>query len=267
MAVAAGGCGARGGSLAAAGGAPFTLKFNFDKGAKYTYDTTTKLSQTGAATMQLTETVTNTVEIEDKTDHGFKALTTFGDVKVDTGSSAGAAAASQTESLKGTTMETTYGSDGAVQNVEVKSNNPLMKAMGSALGGMNFGFMGLVCPSSAIHVGSTWNSTLDLGRVLGAAGMGGANGGNSTVPISFKLSSVAETGGKTIADIAIDVSGSAVLTVMGQSVTDKLSLKGELHVDAAKGLVLDYTLGGTQSMDLGGKGIDQRLDVTCKLRS
>lgn len=264
-----GGCGAKGGngSLAARGEA-FTLKFNFEKGAKYSYLTTMKMSQTGGPMpMDVTMSLTSGVEILDKTDQSFKAKTTISDAKVDSGKDAGLGAllAGTVTSINGTSVEAVYDSTGKRTETNVQSGNPTVKAVAGA-GGLDFGFMGLVCPGKPISKGSTWETTVDVGKMLGGMGSAVSTTGASTLPVKFRLVGVENSDGKAVAQIAVEITGSINLTASGHSVTMDMNTKGDMHVDVDKGLLLDSDLTSDNTIKAGDNTSSQHLDIAVKLK-
>jgi hypothetical protein len=263
-----GGCGAKNGSLAAPG-ALVTLKFNFDKGEKHDYVTTIKTSQSGGSMpMDLTMSMASTVEITDKTDQGFKAKTTISDVKVDAGKDAGIGAliAGAVKAVNGTSIEAAYDSTGKRTEVSTQTNNPSVKVMANS-GGLDFGFMGLVCPGKPVSIGSTWDTTVDVGKMMSTMGANISAKASSTLPVKLKLVGVEAGGGKQIAQIAVEVSGTIDFTSSGQPLSVEMNMKGDMHVDVDKGLVTDSDLKTETTIKAAGNTMNQHTEVSSKLKS
>jgi len=113
---------------------------------------------------------------------------------------------------------------------------------GKAMGGDNSQmFQYLYYPSHPLHVGDTWQSKLDLGKMM--AGMGGAAGSamggmkiRGVFPLQFKLTGIDHVGGTTIARIALSADGTMTVNVSGTDMPMKMKIEGHYQVDAGSGM-------------------------------
>jgi hypothetical protein len=260
---------AQGGGATQATTGPLTLRFNFDKGAKYVYDTVTqmKMSQLGT-NFVLTQNMALSVQILDKDDKGFRAKTTIEAVKMDAGNSAQSAAlANQATSMKGTSIDVSYDPLGNTRDVSVTSGGAAPQSMGGATGGMSFGFQCLVCPDKPVDIGSTWASSMDIGKMMGQLGMGASANQHTAMPIKYKLAGIDIVGGKPVARIELAIDTPIEFSVMGQDLSGDVTMRGRIHVGIEKGEVLDWTLNGDVNLSVAGHEITQHLSVSSKLRS
>ncbi len=103
----------------------------------------------------------------------------------------------------------------------------VVNAMGSAMGQ---GGQGVTFPKAPVKVGDTWKSSLDIGKMIGAAGAGlKANG---TIPLVFRL--LAVKGGE--ATVSMTAKGSVGMNVGGRTLNFTMDLKSTSLIDTATGL-------------------------------
>src|SRR5687768_7742254 len=144
-----------------------------------------------------------------------------------------------------------------------------------AMGAMSAqaGVQGVIFPQAAVKVGSTWKATVDISKLMGAAG--GANGpkvvSGGKIPVTYKLTGFKTVAGKQVAGISAAMNGNVVMS-MGQAAQGaqgqmKLAIKSTSsgQVDVATGMVRSMTTNANVNMNFGQMKMDQKIKMTVTL--
>jgi len=136
---------------------------------------------------------------------------------------------------------------------------------GKAMGGDNSQmFQYLYYPSHPLHVGDTWQSKLDLGKMMGSMGSAGgaAMGGmkiKGDLPLKFKLVGIDHVNGFTIARITLSVDGTMTMNMSGTDMPMKMKIDGHYTVDAASGMTRSCDFSSSTNANIMGMNMQQKM--------
>lgn len=258
-----------------------TLKLNLPTGKSMKYTMTSKVvsdkpKEGGGINVDVTQQMKTTMSVLSKTAKGTKVRTKIDDAKVTApkGSMMSGRAAGTAAELKGATFEAVYDSRGRNVPGSMAGTGGLSRNM-QQMGGLNFGFLGAEYPAGAVSPGSTWSTSVDLGKIMssGAPGMM-RPGSNEKIPVKYKLVKVAIQGGRSVAHLTYDMKGNVSMNMggggpgnaaNGQSMAMKIALnmKGKLIVDVATGAPISGSSSGTTNIAVGTMmNLGQKISVT-----
>jgi len=265
--------------LASTAGAAFaqkvTLQFMPPVGKNYNYVMTNDIKSAASAGLGMNQNISVLVSILSKSAPGTKVRMKITDVKVK--SPAGSPAAANMEQVRkqmvGSTTDMVYDARARMVGTPT-SSNPRMQQMMGSMGGMGTGFMGVEFPAGPVGPGSKWNTTIDLGKVMGGAMPMMQMGKNSKIPVAYTLQKVENKGGKKLATIAVVISGKMDLSMGqgrpgGQSMKIGLNMntKGTMVVDMATGIPSSGKSAGTVEISMNGqRSMTQTLSTTFRLK-
>ena len=252
-------------------GPSLTLRFRIAKGRKTRYaiaETTSGEApgrQAGSFTMK--QSGLATVEITDQTAGGFAARITLSHMSMDMGAArrGPAKTSNPLASMNGQSYESSYDSLGNLQGSGTTDKHSIANMVVGMVGATDKGFMGIVLPSQAVQVGSTWRSKVDPGKILGI--LAGSNENSSgEIDMTYTLQKIGSLGAEKIAVIGLAMAGKLVVSVSAKearsraptSVAVVVDGRGTLTLDASTGEVVDQSLVANVGMDLAGTKISMR---------
>jgi hypothetical protein len=128
------------------------------------------------------------------------------------------------------------------------------------------GFLGVEYPEDRVRVGSTWTRAVDLDEVVeGLAPAGGADVVRPTLPITYRVTSIARRSGRTIVTIDSHLEGEARFDLPARGGTAAMRVilraryEGRTEVDAADGVPISSTTDGTNSILLPNASVEQQV--------
>jgi len=143
------------------------------------------------------------------------------------------------------------------QPIDIKSAGG--GAAAGVLGGLGqsgMGFMGITYPATPVKVGSTWRGQMDLGAMFsaGAPGMF-KSGGQSKIPIVYRLLRFGNSGGRRTADVSITMKGVITMKAQnGQTISMNTNSVGTAMIDVATGMPMLVDTNGTNRIKFGAMG-------------
>lgn len=205
---------------------------------------------------------------------GYLVRTTVKDSKsaITQGQGAGASLAGADKATIGVTTESTFSDRGvAVGATRVVRNG---KATGAASGNMGFfstGFLGIIYPKGEVKPGSSWASSVDMGKVLGKA-LGGMKPAakSGRLPIRFKLLKFEATDKGPLAHIGFSMSGQvefAPTVINGTIESGPLAIlrsNGKAVVQVSTGIPLRCDLAAKTEIRSSDGRSTQRVTVAMK---
>jgi len=130
------------------------------------------------------------------------------------------------------------------------------------------GGQNVVFPVKPVHIGDSWSSELDLGKMLG--GMFGGKSSSLTVkgkiPLQFKLLKISGAGPKSTALVGIVMKGNVTMQ-MGQSVDIAMDGAGTFLIDIASGMTIGSDMKMTTHMGAQGTSMAQKMSMSLKLKN
>jgi hypothetical protein len=95
-------------------------------------------------------------------------------------------------------------------------------------------FGGISFPSHPIHIGDSWDVSMDMGKLMGAVGQGVSSSGK--IKMTYTLTGIRQVEGKSVALLSESVDSTNPMNAMGQSVTMHMKGKGTSSIDVATGM-------------------------------
>lgn len=182
------------------------LKFQPKDGETFAFKSFSKVAQSlGANREAYTETSDLVVMVNARTGALADVVQRTNDYQVQ--APAGSRIAKEASALQGlyNGLEVEFHLDvqAHAQDFEVKSDNPAARALSAANEMMNAGFMGITFPATPVHVGSTWQETLDYGPTFQLFyGRRMRAPGNLKVPVVFRVEKIDNVAGKTVVTVS-----------------------------------------------------------------
>lgn len=243
-----------------------TLRLKPAVGSKFQYKVTMNTTGGmggGGAASAMNGTYNQWYIIKSKSAKGTVIETKITNAKMSGGGMDGNAMA---EAMQKQVITATYSPLGAYVSGDVNMGS--MGAMSAQAG-----VQGVIFPQTAVKVGSTWKATVDISKLMGAAG--GANGpkvvSGGKIPVTYKLTGFKTIAGKQIAGIAATMNGNVVMS-MGQAAQGaqgqmKLGIKSTSsgQVDVGTGMVRTMTTDATVNMNFGQMAMNQKVKMTVTL--
>jgi hypothetical protein len=253
-------------------GGKMVLRLKLKEGESYVFSnsiTQTNDSSMGKAVIE--QSLVTTIQVTEAKDGKYTSTSTLSDVKVDVkeGGGAMAQAAQMAENLEGTKVTMRYDDKGRTIEAEGKEGAAGNLAAGTGVQGI--GFLGVHYPDHAVGPGDSWEATYDLKSVLGEMGSNLEAKGPTSIPVKYKLQSVAQEGGKKVATIEFSMNGKLAFTIKGApgssgEVGIDTSATGTIKVDTATGLPLEAVTKGNNQVQAGGIEVKQLMDVKMSLK-
>jgi hypothetical protein len=221
------------------------------------------------------QTMEMAVSILSKSAKGTKVRTKITGVKVKApaGSPMANRSKAMQDQLKGLTSELVYDARARMVGTASASDPRMAQVMGR-MGSMGAGFLGVEFPAGPVGPGSKWNSSIDIGKLMGAAmpGMMKPTRGGK-VNIVYTLQKLEKKGGKNLARVAMTMNGSVDLDInMGaqgsqpMKMSMSLSMKGTILVDTKTGMPTSGESKGTIGVKMPQGSMDQNLTSTFKMK-
>lgn len=237
-----------------------TLRLKPPVGSKYQYKVTmtTNSGMGNQGNMSMNGTFTQWMTVKGKDSKGTKIETKVTNAKF-TGP-AGMNGDQIAQSMNNQVITATYSALGAYVSGDMQSGTP--GAMAAQAGAQ-----GVIFPSQAVKVGSTWSSTVDIGKLMAANGAGNmkvVSGGK--IPVNFKLTGMKTIAGKPIVGVSSTMNGTVVLAVGEQQMSLALKATGSGQVDVGTGMVRTWDTNANVGTTVGQMKINQTIKVTMALQ-
>lgn len=246
-------------------GAAVTLRLKPAVGSKFQYKVTMNTTGGmggGGAASTMNGTYNQWYIVKSKNAKGTVIQSKVTNAKVTGGAMDGKAMA---DAMQKQVVTATYSPLGAYLTGDVNMGN-----MGAMSG--QAGVQGVIFPQAAVKVGTTWKATVDIGKLMGAAGEGGpkvVSGGK--VPVTYKITGFKTVAGKRVAGISAVMNGNVVMS-MGQAAQGaqgqmKLGIKSTStgQVDIGTGMVRTMKTDATVNMNFGQMAMNQKIKMTMTL--
>lgn len=195
------------------------LRLRLQLGQQFSYRTVTSTSMSiargeGSEPIELSTKQQQSIllDVEAKTDKGYKIQTTVRESKsaITQGQGAGASMEEADKSAVGKTTVATYDSRGTMIGA-LRGVQSGQKSNDGSIGNMGFfstGFLGLIYPKGEVKKGTSWTSSVDMGKALGKA-LGGMRAANKSgrIPIRFTILRLETSEKGVLAHIGFSMNG------------------------------------------------------------
>ncbi len=129
------------------------------------------------------------------------------------------------------------------------------------------GLQGVIFPQSAVKVGTKWTATVDIGKMIAAAGgqsgMKVESGGK--IPVSYKVTGFKTIAGKPIVGISASMNGTVVMAMGQNKVNMNLKSTSTGQIDVRTGMVRTMTTNADVGTKFGQMVINQKIKMTMTL--
>jgi hypothetical protein len=254
-----------------------SLKFKPPVGKKYVYMTSMSMTGGGMAgmNMNMKETGVTTFKILSRAGDltSLSIATSNVKITVPEGSPMKAGIPNM-EKQANVTTTMKVNSLGKASSVSVKGGADQMMQLAGDLMGTGGAFLNY--PQAPVKPGSTWTSTLDLGKILGKRmPMMKISGGLLT--LKMKLDKFVTSGGKRLAQVSMKGSGKASMSMNQGSgpagktptmtMTIGVTMDSVTMIDIATGMAVSVTSNSSNKMSMGGQGsMTQSVKSSMKLK-
>jgi hypothetical protein len=242
-----------------------TLRLKPPAGSKFQYKVTMNTTGGmggGGAASTMNGTYNQWYIVKSKSAKGTVIETKITNAKISGGGMDGNAMA---EAMQKQVITATYSPLGAYVSGDM--NMGTMGAMSAQAG-----VQGVIFPQSAVKVGSTWKATVDISKLMGAAG--GANGpkvvSGGKIPVTYKITGMKTIAGKPVVGISAVMNGNVVMSMGAQAQGGgqmKLGIKSTSagQVDVNTGMVRTMKTDATVNMNFGQMAMNQKVKMTVTL--
>ncbi|RYG19407.1 hypothetical protein EON82_21495 [bacterium] len=153
---------------------------------------------------------------------------------------------------------------GEVKGFDAKGSGQNAAMAQQMSGGVLSGLQGVSLPKRAVKVGDTWSSSIDMGK---AVGMGmGAPGASQKMPVTFRLASIENKGGKRLARVAMTMKGSMKVNAGGQQVPITMNMSGHSLFEIATGLTVGTSMTSDSTFAVMGNTMKQHMVMSMTAR-
>jgi hypothetical protein len=129
------------------------------------------------------------------------------------------------------------------------------------------GLQGVVFPQGAVKVGSKWTATVDMGKLMAAAGGGNAmkveSGGK--IPVSYKVTGFKKIAGKSVVGISATMNGNVVMAMGQNKMNIGMKSTSSGQIDIGTGMVRTMTTNADVNTKFGQMVINQKVKMTMTL--
>jgi len=129
------------------------------------------------------------------------------------------------------------------------------------------GLQGVIFPQGAVKVGTKWTATVDIGKMIAAAG--GQNGmkieRGGKIPVSYKVTGFKTIAGKPIVGITASMNGTIVMAMGQNKVNMTLKSNSTGQIDVGTGMVRTMTTNADVGSKFGQMIINQKIKMTMAL--
>lgn len=130
-------------------------------------------------------------------------------------------------------------------------------AMMNSMGGNT---QGVLFPKGPVKVGDTWTQSIDMGKIMSSAKMGGMKM-QGKFPLAYRLASL--KGG--VATITMTSKGNLTMAMGAQPINATLNMRSTIQIDAATGLMKSMTTVNDTDTKIPGMGaMRQHMTVSIK---
>lgn len=250
-----------------------TLRYKFAKGDKFRYSQTMVYRQgRQIGDSSVKHSISTTVEVTALNAGSFKTRTTITGAQFLSASTPELAESGRlnAQSVKGRTEERVCDRLGRPSGGIGKFADPIGVVTSGTMGAFGVGMMGVVFPEKAVVVGSSWDYTIDLKKMMEATGSSAKVKTGGEFVLRYKLKGLKTAGGKTTATIGFTLTGKTVLAMPNgpQGKPADMSLEvdgsGTIKLDASTGSMVELTGATNSKLETAGIDFAQRVTTTVR---
>jgi hypothetical protein len=238
-------------------GGKLTLRLSLHKGEKFEYEDVLSITaHTPTRDRGYTSTETRELEVGDCTSSALQVFDTLRHVKFEPSDAAPKTTRERMDRMMGKRIGLSCSPTAAILKAGTESDDPAVRKDVESQYTPGRGLSGVVFAKDPIAIGDSWTSTLDLSKVFGAlSGLGDQAARLSKIPVTYRLVSAEEDGGRVLA--VIDYTTDFTIPGAHSASSPALSYKstGTCRIDTASGMLIKDDGRTTTTMNIGSRSV------------